>query len=48
VLVGNVTEKVVWLSVTVYAPLDADVARLGSSLREVLLGALRRERLLPE
>lgn len=47
VLVGTITDAAVWLSVTVYAPLDADVAQLGSTLREVLLGALRREQLLP-
>jgi small-conductance mechanosensitive channel len=47
VLVGDVTEKAVWLSVTVYAPLDADVAQLGSELRERVLVAFRREDLLP-
>ena len=47
VLVGEVGERAVWLSVIVYAPLDADVALLGSDLRERVLGALRRESLLP-
>lgn len=47
VLVGDVTESSVWLSVTAYAPLDADVAQLGSALREAVLAALRREQLLP-
>jgi small-conductance mechanosensitive channel len=47
VLVGDITESSVWLSVTTYAPLDADVAQLGSALREAVLGALRREQLLP-
>jgi small-conductance mechanosensitive channel len=47
VLVGDITESVAWLGVAVYAPLDADVAVLGSKLRETVLDALRSEDLLP-
>jgi small-conductance mechanosensitive channel len=47
VLVGDVTESAAWLTITVYAPLDADVASLGSELRESVLDALRRDDLLP-
>ncbi len=41
VLVSEVAEHVVWLDVTVYAPLDADVARLASEVRETGLDVLR-------
>jgi small-conductance mechanosensitive channel len=41
VLIDEVTENVVWLEVTVYAALDADVSRLGSQVREAGLEALR-------
>jgi small-conductance mechanosensitive channel len=47
VLVGDITESAAWLTIAVYAPLDADVAALGSELREAVLDALRREDLLP-
>lgn len=40
VLVGDVKEGAVWLTVTAAAPLDADVIQLGSDLREVVLDAL--------
>ena len=40
VLVGDVRAGAVWLTVTVAAPLDADVATLGSELRECVLDAL--------
>lgn len=41
VLVAEVGERVVWLDVTVYAPLDADVARLASEVRATGLDVLR-------
>ena len=47
VLVGDPTESVVWLTTTVYASLDADVAQLGSELRETGLEALAKEGFLP-
>jgi small-conductance mechanosensitive channel len=40
VLVGDVKEGAVWLTVTVSAPLTADVIQLGSDLREAVLDAL--------
>jgi hypothetical protein len=42
VLVGDVKNGAVWLTVTASAPLDADVAQLGSDLRETVLDALAR------
>ena len=42
VLVGDVKEGKVWLAVTASAPLDADVAQLGSDLRETVLDALAK------
>lgn len=47
VTVGDVTEKVVWLTATALAPLDADVAGIGSELRERALAALAGAELLP-
>jgi small-conductance mechanosensitive channel len=47
VLIGEVGEKVVWLDVIAYGPLDADVASLGSDLRETVLTTLGREGFLP-
>jgi len=41
VLVGEITESTVWLEVTVYAALTADVSELGSTVREAGLEALR-------
>lgn len=40
VLVGDVKDGAVWLTVTASAPLDADVTQLGSDLREAVLDAL--------
>jgi small-conductance mechanosensitive channel len=42
VLVGDVKNGAVWLTVTASAPLDADVAQLGSDLRETVLDALAK------
>lgn len=47
VLVGDVSPGAVTLTVTAYAPLDADVAAVGSDLRAAVLAALARESLLP-
>jgi small-conductance mechanosensitive channel len=47
VTVGDVGEKVVWLSATALAPLDADVTRIASDLREQALSALSEAELLP-
>ena len=41
VLVGEITERTVWLQVATYGPIDADVVSLASDLREVGLRALR-------
>jgi len=41
VLVGEITDRTVWLQVATYGPMDADVVSLASDLREVGLGALR-------
>ncbi|MFN8223333.1 MAG: mechanosensitive ion channel [Gaiellales bacterium] len=43
VLVDEITADTVWLGVTVYAPLDADVSELGSRIREAGLEALREQ-----
>jgi len=40
--VGDVKNGAVWLTVTASAPLDADVAQLGSDLRETVLDALAK------
>ncbi len=45
--VGDVTDKLVWLNVTVYAPLQADVGAVGSEVRERCLTALGAAGLLP-
>jgi len=42
VLVGDVKAGAVWVTVTASAPLDADVAQLGSDLRETVLDALAK------
>ena len=42
VLVGDVKSGAVWLTVTASAPLDADVAQLGSDLRAAVLDALAK------
>ncbi len=47
VRVTDVTDRLTWLTVTVYAPLDADVGSIGSELRERGLTALQRGGLLP-
>ncbi len=47
VVLGEVTEKTAWLTVTAYAPPDTAVERLAGELRERALAALARERLLP-
>lgn len=41
VLVDELAAEIMWLGVTVYAPLDADVSELGSRIREAGLEALR-------
>lgn len=47
VRVGNVGEKVVWLSIVAYAPPGSDVGLIASSLREKTLAALGEAELLP-
>ena len=47
VTVGEVGEKVVWLTATALAPLDADVLGIGSEIRERALAALGDAGLLP-
>ena len=47
VTIGDIGEKVVWLTATALAPLDADVAGIGSDLRERALTALADAELLP-
>jgi small-conductance mechanosensitive channel len=42
VLVGDVKSGAVWLTVTASAPLDADVAQLGSDMRATVLDALAK------
>jgi len=41
VLVGEITDRTVWLEAATYGPIDADVVSLTSDLRELGLGALR-------
>ncbi len=48
VLVGEVTERTCWLSLTAYFPPDAPVERLAGELRERGLAALLQEGLLPQ
>jgi small conductance mechanosensitive channel len=47
VRVTSVTDRLSWLTVTAYAPLDADVGGIASELRERGLTALARDDLLP-
>ena len=47
VRVTYVTDRLSWLTVTAYAPLDADVGSIGSELRERGLTALQDGGLLP-
>jgi len=47
VTVGDVGEKVVWLTATTHAPLDADVGAIASEVRERSLAALGAADLLP-
>jgi small-conductance mechanosensitive channel len=47
VTVGEVTDKVVWLTATALAPLDADVVAIASELRERAVTALGAAELLP-
>jgi small-conductance mechanosensitive channel len=47
VTVGDVGDRVVWLTATALAPLDADAARIASDLRELALAALGEAELLP-
>jgi small-conductance mechanosensitive channel len=47
VTVGDVGDKVVWLSATALAPLDADVTTIASDLREQAISALSEADLLP-
>lgn len=47
VIVGDVGEKVVWLTTTALVPLDADVAGIASDVRERALTALADAELLP-
>ena len=46
VAVGEISGGAVWIEVTAYAPLDADVAQLSSDVRETVLGALAEHGLL--
>lgn len=46
VLVGEISSGAVWLEVTTYAPLDADVGQLGSDLRDTILTTLGERGLL--
>ena len=47
VTVGEIGESVVWLTATALAPLDADVVRIASDVRERALAALSAAELLP-
>jgi small-conductance mechanosensitive channel len=47
ITVGDITDKVVWLTATALAPLDADVAGIASDIREHGLAALGEAELLP-
>jgi hypothetical protein len=40
VLVGEISDRTVWLEASTYGPMDADVVWLASELRERGLGAL--------
>jgi len=41
VLVGEIADRTVWLEVTTFGPMDADVVSVASDLRELGLGTLR-------
>jgi small-conductance mechanosensitive channel len=47
VRVGEVSERVVWLTIVAHASPQADVSMIASSLREKTLAALREAELLP-
>ena len=47
ITVGDVGERVVWLTATAFAPLDADVMAIASDVRERALAALADAELLP-
>lgn len=47
VAVTDLTDRIAWLSVTAFAPLDADIAAIGSDIRERGLSALGAAGLLP-
>ena len=47
VTVEELTEKTAWLSVRIHQPPGSDVAAVAAELRELALGALAREHLLP-
>jgi small-conductance mechanosensitive channel len=46
-VVSDVTDKLVWISVTAFAPLDADVEQVASDVREAGLRRLDESGLLP-
>ena len=46
VTVGQIAEGALWLDVTAYAPLNANVAQLTSDVREAVVGALAERKLL--
>jgi small conductance mechanosensitive channel len=47
VTVEELTEKTAWLSLRIHQPPGSDVAAVAAELRELALGALAREHLLP-
>lgn len=47
ITVGEITDRLVWLTVAGFAPLTADVTAIGSELRERALAALAAGELLP-
>ena len=47
VTVEELTEKTAWLSLRIHQPVGSDVAAVAAELRELALGALAREHLLP-
>ena len=47
VQVGEITEHTAWLHVVAYAPFNADVAQVGSEIREQTVAALASADLLP-
>ena len=48
VRVTSVTDRLAWLTVTAYAPLDADVAAIASEVREHGLAVLEPRRAAPD